>query len=171
MRLRMWAQGLALAAFIGSGVFCANPSAAQVPPPPGGHPHYLHAVSDLQAADALLQMPDPNQNIVNDQKHAQLAVERAIGDCKHASYWNGLPTNYTPAPDVRSGAGRLREINRLLHASLLDLQAPDESGGRAEGWHKKAIKHIEEAIGDYAQVLADAHMDPNEGIVVTPPGE
>ena len=156
------AKRLAMLGLLCSSMLALGPAFGDVPSP-GEHPHYLHAVSDLQAADALLQMPDANQNVVNDQKRVEKAVRNAMGDCKHASWWDNGPTHYTPPTDANNTPGRLREINRLLHSALDNLQAP-EGNPKAEAWQQKAVRHTTEAIGDLAQVLTDARLDGNAGL-------
>jgi hypothetical protein len=131
------------------------PALAQFP-----HPHYLHAMSDLRLARALLDRPD-EYNVMVDQNQAVQAIDRAVGELARASINDGVdPRRYAPPPaDVRLGhRERLGKARVLLEAAYRDLMI-EEDNMAALGWRDLAVKHIQAAHAYVDKALRDKNFD------------
>ncbi|MEA1674869.1 hypothetical protein [Nitrospirillum sp. BR 11163] len=85
------------------------------------HPAYLHALSDLRMARALLDRP-AEYNVVRDQFAAIDHVNGAIGEIRHASYDDGKDPNWNPPIDTNiNHRGRLSKALDLIATAERDL--------------------------------------------------
>jgi hypothetical protein len=127
------------------------PAAAAIP---GPHPAYLHAMSDLRFARALLAVPEEYSTIPA-QRRAIAHIDHALGDLRHAAYADELPV-YEPQPvDVsRPRIDRVREATRALDRARADIER-FESNGFAAGWRDAARRDIDAAKFD-ARIEANA---------------
>jgi hypothetical protein len=131
------------------------PAAADVP---GPHPEYLHALSDLRFARALLFVPEEN-NAIPEQQRAIGQIDRAIDDLRNASIDDGKPLGFTPPVDLsRPRIDRVREAMRALGRAKHDIDS-FESNGNAVGWRGWADRHIDGAMHDVRIEAGIDHFD------------
>ena len=119
----------------------ALPAKAQMP-----HPHYLHALSDLRLARALLAHPD-EYNVMVEQSYAVQAITKALGEISRASIYDGVdPRFFAPPPaDARlMHRKRLGKARSLLEAALRNLSY-EEDNMVAIGWRNAAIRDVQNA--------------------------
>ena len=106
---------------------------------PGHHPGYLHALSDLRYARALLRTD------FGDDWPAIREVDAAIHEAREAAIDDGKPLGDHPRIDARlDRRGRLRRAIELLNAAQRDMDH-EEDNPAARGWRNRAIHHIMEA--------------------------
>ena len=118
------------------------PAAADVP---GPHPEYLHALSDLRFARALLHVPE-EYNAIPAQQRAVGQIDRAINDLRNASIDDGQPLDLAPSVDLsRPRIDRVHEALRALGRAKHDIDQ-FESNGYAVGWRNGADRHIDGAM-------------------------
>ena len=110
------------------------------------HPAYLHALSDLRMARALLERP-ANPDVKWDENAAIREIDAAIKEIKDASIDDRKPLSDHPAIDASLGhRDRLRNAMNLLHASADDIEKREDNGW-ARGLRGRAIGHIRGAEG------------------------
>jgi hypothetical protein len=107
-------------------------------------PHYLHALSNLRQARALLQM-DSRPGSIGERDHAIDEIDRAIQEVKMAVRDEGRSSRFTPPPSIQGDPDRpLRSALALLDEAHGDvtagMDAPEDRGLQA-----RAIRHIDEA--------------------------
>lgn len=113
-------------------------------PSPAIHPAYLHAISDLRYARALLYREDWRP-VMHDQRAAVDEIDRAIGEAKRAAIDDGKNPNDHPAIDRGLGwEGRFRKAMELLNSAEHDL-AEGETNGAAAGWRNVALGNVRNA--------------------------
>jgi hypothetical protein len=122
------------------------------------HPHYLHALSDLRTARALLDHPD-EYNVAREQFHAIDEIDRAIGEIKRASIDDGKPLDYHPPVDTHlDQRGRLHQARDLIDSAHRDLSFAEDNMA-ALGWRDSAIHHVDLAHGAVDHAIRDKHWD------------
>ena len=127
---------------------------------PGEHSHYLHALSDLRYARALLYHPE-EWNVKRDERGAIVEIDQAIGECRNAAIDDGKNLGYHPPVDANlSHADRLRRALRSLDAARHDL-AFEEDNGAAWGWRARAIGDVNDAIGMTRRAIGADRWDDN----------
>jgi hypothetical protein len=150
--LRAISRSLLLALAV---VAFALPAMAQIP-----HPHYLHALSDLRVARALLERPE-EYNVMVDQSHAVQAITKALGELSRASINDGVdPRSFAPPPaDARlDHRGRLNKVRSLLDAALRDLSY-EEDNMAALGWRNAAVRQVQVAQSFVIKAIKDKRWD------------
>jgi len=127
------------------------------PPSAGGqHPAYLHALSDLRLARALLERPAHSPGHW-DEKIAIAKIDDAIKEIKVASIEDGKPLSDHPPVDVKlEWGGRLQRVKEILEASYTDIHTHAEDNEGAVGLKIRALKHISQATEFVKQGIADA---------------
>jgi tetratricopeptide (TPR) repeat protein len=129
---------------------------AQPPPPPAPaqHPAYLHALSDLRLARALLERPVHDADVKWDENRAIGRVDAAIREIKQASIDDDKPLSDHPPVDAHvRHRDRLRQAAELLAKAARDIEEREDNG-YASGLRARAIEHIrgaERAIRDAIQ--------------------
>jgi hypothetical protein len=140
----------------------------QTPPPPseGAHPAYLHALSDMRLARALLERP-ARPDVKWDENGAVREIDAAINEIKHASIDDGKPLADHPPIDVHIGhRDRLRQAMRLLHGAARDIEQREDNAwnnglrNRAVNHVRGAEKFISDAIQERAEDNAMAQQQP-----------
>jgi len=122
------------------------------------HPHYLHALSDLRTARALLNHPD-EFNVEREQSRAIDEIDHAIGEIKRASIDDGKPLDYHPPIDRNlDQRGRLQQARELIDSAHRDLSF-EEDNMAALGWRNNAIHHVDEAHGAVDRAMRNKHWD------------
>jgi hypothetical protein len=132
----------------------APPSVGLAPAPmPAIHPAYLHAISDLRYARALLYRADWRP-VMRDQ---QAAVEdRAIAEAKRAAIDDGKnPEDHPPIDRALGWEGRFRKTMELLNSAERDLLEV-ETNGAAAGWRNAALAHVRNAKAFVAKAMRDS---------------
>jgi hypothetical protein len=136
----------------------APPRATPLPaalPRGGVHPAYLHAISDLRYARALLYRPDWGP-VMRDQRAAVDEIDRAIGDAKRAAIDDGKnPDDHPPIERGLGWEGRFRKAMELLDSAERDL-ASGESDRAAEGWRGGALVNIRNAKNYVGKAMRDS---------------
>lgn len=133
----------------------AAPPPPPPPPPPAAHPAYLHALTDLRAARAMLQRPTRDAEVRWDEGRAIGQVDAAIREIREAAIDDGKPLEDHPPIDAH-----LRHRDRIRAAiDLLDKAARDieerEDNGFARGLRGRAIGHIREAVRFSREAIQD----------------
>lgn len=145
---------LAIAAMAIIVASCAAPAPSRAQE----HPHYLHALSDLRLARALLDRQQ-EWNVMRDQYAAIGEIDHAIGEIKRASIDDHKDLYEHPPIDARlDHRGRLRRVMELLDSVERDLHA-EEDNYAALGWRDAAIHHVNEARGAVHRAMEDKRMD------------
>lgn len=119
------------------------------PPPPvqrvAVHPAYLHALSDLRFARAMIEQRQGDGIGERSEQVAIDEISRAIRAIRHAAIDDGHDANYLPPPDVPSDhRGRLRAALEALDRAQSRLSREDDDG-YAEGLRQRALRHIDAA--------------------------
>jgi hypothetical protein len=129
---------------------------------PGRHPAYLHARSDLRAAQFLLRVRE-EPNVTRHMNMAADELEAAIGEIDRAAVLDRKDLEDHPHVDDRlPRAGRFRKVVELLRSSRADL-GREEDNGRARGWRDAAYRHIDAALDHVHKAAVEAHLDHELG--------
>ena len=122
----------------------ALPAATSFADTPGAHPGYLHALSDLRYARALLEQEAPAA-VEHDQHWALHEIDEAIRVIKDAASEDGkdLSLHY-PAQPEGPVSGRFHRALEAIGNAHHDV-ADREHNEFARGLRDRAIHHIDEA--------------------------
>jgi hypothetical protein len=138
--------------FVHDGMEDARAMAEPPPPPPApapapaAHPAYLHALSDLRLARALLSRPARDAEVKWDENRAISKVDAAIREIRDAAIDDGKPIEDHPAVDARlHHRDRIRAAIDLLEKAARDIEQREDNGF-ARGLRGRAIGHIRDAI-------------------------
>lgn len=124
-------------------------------PMPAVHPAYLHAISDLRYARALLYRPDWGP-VMRDQRAAVEEIDRAIGQAKNAAIDDGKnPDDHPPIDRGLGWEGRFRKAMELLNSAERDLSEA-ETNGAAAAWRNAALGNVRNAKGFIAKAMRDS---------------
>jgi hypothetical protein len=130
-------------------------SLAPPPPPPVVHPAYLHAISDLRYARALLFRSDWGP-VMHDQRAAVEEIDHAIGEAKRAAIDDGKnPDDHPPIDRGLGWEGRFRQAKDLLNSAERDLSS-GESNGAAVAWRNAALANVRNAKGFVDKAMRDS---------------
>jgi len=133
------------------------PHAAMLAPAPSPaiHPAYLHAISDLRYARALLYREDWRP-VMRDQRAAVDEIDHAIGEAKNAAIDDGKNPNDHPPIDRGLGwEGRFRKAMELLNSAEHDLSEA-ETNGAAAGWRNAALRNVQNAKHFVEKAMRDS---------------
>jgi hypothetical protein len=129
---------------------------------PGRHPAYLHARSDLRAAQFLMRVheePNVSRNLVA----ADREVEAAIHEIDAAAVIDRKDVDDHPRADSAGDRHhRFERMVALLREARGDL-AREEDNGRARGWRDAAYRHIDAALEHLHRAAVDLHWDREFG--------
>lgn len=155
MKLRTLAVSLiGLAAAIAPAVVSADT--------PGRHPAYLHARSDLRAAQFLLRVREEG-NVTRHLVEADHEVEAAIAEIDRAAVIDHKDIEEHPHVDLNvDRLSRFRRTVELLREARADL-AREEDNGRARGWRDAAYRHIDQALEHMHRASVVLHWDHELG--------
>ena len=132
--------------------------AMSAPPPapmPAVHPAYLHAISDLRYARALLYRPDWGP-VMRDQRAAVDEIDHAIGEAKRAAIDDGKnPEDHPPIDRGLGWEGRFRKAMELLDSAERDL-GQAETNGAAAGWRNAALGNVRNAKAFVGKAMRDS---------------
>lgn len=95
---------------------------------PGRHPHYIHALSDLRAAQWQIDHRRPEDGEVReDEQVSSDEIAIAIRSVADAAYRDGKDLGFQPPPDAPpTYSGRLHAAIDLLRAARTDLALPED---------------------------------------------
>ena len=125
---------------------------------PGEHSHYLHALSDLRYARALLWHGD-EPNVMANERRAIVEIDQAIAEARNAAIDDPKDLWDHPSVDANlSHADRLRRALRSLDAAHADL-AYEEDNAAAWGWRSRAIHDVNDAIGFTRRAIGTDRFD------------
>ena len=131
------------------------PTTVVVQAGPAGHPAYLHALSDLRMARALLTRPARDAEVKWDENHAIAKLNAAIREINEAAIDDGKPIEDHPPIDARlRHRDRIRAAIDLMEKAARDIEQREDNGfarglrGRAVGHLRDAIRWSREAIED-----------------------
>jgi hypothetical protein len=111
---------------------------------PGAHPGYLHALSDLRYARALLEHDAPGA-VEHDQHWALHEIDEAIRVIKDAAIEDGKDLNvHPPVQPDGPASGRFHRALEAIGNAHRDV-ADRERNDSARGLRDEAIHHIDEA--------------------------
>jgi hypothetical protein len=151
MKAMQWLSGVAVAVMVAA---CAAPPRAAAQE----HPHYIHALSDLRLARAMLDRQQ-EWNVMRDQYTAVQEIDHAIGEIKRASIDDHKDLNdHMPIDSHLDHRGRLRRVMELLDSADHDLHA-EEDNYAALGWRDNAIHHVNDARGAVHRAMDDKRID------------
>jgi hypothetical protein len=155
MKLRFFAAGIVgLVAVLVPAVVDADT--------PGRHPAYLHARSDLRAAQFLMRVRE-EPNVTRNLIQADREVDAAIAEIDRAAVIDRKDID--DRPHVDTGMDRHHRFERmvaLLRSARGDL-GREEDNGRARGWRDAAYRHIDAALEHLHRASVDLHWDREFG--------
>jgi hypothetical protein len=124
-------------------------------PMPAMHPAYLHAISDLRYARALLYRPDWRP-VMRDQQAAVAEIDHAIGEAKNAAIDDGKnPEDHPPIDRGLGWEGRFRKAMELLNSAEHDLSEA-ETNGAAAAWRNNALTNVRSAKHFVEKAMRDS---------------
>ena len=114
---------------------------------PGRHPHYIHALSDLRAAQWQVDHRRPEDGeIREDELVASDELAAAIHSTTSAAATDGKDLGWNPPPDAPLAYdGRLHAAIDLLRAARTDLALPEDDP-MARNQQKLAILRVDAAL-------------------------
>jgi hypothetical protein len=114
---------------------------------PGRHPHYIHALSDLRAAQWQIDHRRPEDGEVReDEQVASDEVSIAIRSVTDAAYRDGKDLGFQPPPDTPLAYdGRLHAAIDLLRAARNDLTLPEDDPV-ARGQQHSALLRVDASL-------------------------
>jgi hypothetical protein len=132
---------------------------------PRQHPAYLHALEDLRHARAHLERPATvTAPTAWDERVAVSHIDAAMREITQAAIDDGKNLADHPPVDVAlDWPGRLRRTLELLRRARADVNQ-EEDNQFARGLKRRAIEHIDAAIGFVEQGIAS-----NERLPPPPP--
>jgi hypothetical protein len=119
------------------------------------HPHYMHAMSDLRAAKAMLEHPDEG-NVMKDANNAANEINACLQDLQSAAWYDRKDPHHNPAPEF-AGMDRLGRLHKALELMRRahDDMAKEEDEPAAVGFQARALKHVDRAIGFTRRAIGD----------------
>ena len=129
---------------------------------PGRHPFYIHARSDLRAAQWVSRgSEDPN---VNRRLHeADQEIEAAIHEIDRAAAFDRKDLDDHPHIDAHLNTrNRFSKMMELLQKSRGDI-GREEDNPSSVGWRNLAYRHIDKAMEFVHRAARDLHIDRDLG--------
>jgi hypothetical protein len=129
---------------------------------PGRHPSYLHARTDLRAAQWVSRgSEDPN--VTRRLHEADREIEAAIHEIDKASVLDQKNLEDHPRIDAHlDRAGRFRKMMELLTRARHDI-GQEEDNPSAIGWRDLAYRHIDKAMAFVHRAAHDLQIDRDLG--------
>lgn len=153
---------LMISAVTAIGALCAGTASADEP---GRHPAYLHALSDLRAANWMIEHRRPEDGaIADDEMIARDEIGAAFNEIKRAAIFDGKDLRYHPEADVdMQREGRLHKAIDLLRKVHHDI-AGEEDDPETRGLQHRALEHVDAALHAAERAVGEArrHDDRRE---------
>ncbi len=129
---------------------------------PGRHPLYIHARSDLRAAQWISRgSEDPN--VTRRLHQADQEIEAAIHEVDRAAAIDRKDLDDHPRIDEKLDRnGRFRRMMELLQRSRADI-GREEDNPSAIGWRDLAYRHIDKAMEYVHRAARDLRIDRDLG--------
>jgi hypothetical protein len=128
----------------------------------GRHPRYLHARTDLRAAQLYLRVRE-EPNVTRNLRAAAGEVEAAIREVDRAAVIDHKDLDDHPRIDAQlARKDRFRKIVDLLRSARADI-AEEEDNPRAREWRNRAFAHIDQALNAVHRAAVDARIDHELG--------
>jgi hypothetical protein len=128
----------------------------------GRHARYIHARSDLRAAQILLRIHD-EPNVMRHVNAVHAEVEAAIGEIDRAAVMDRRDFEDRPRIDTNlDRPGRFRKVMALLASARRDIRE-EEDNPRAIGWRDAAFRHIDAAMEQMRRAARELRIDRLEG--------
>ena len=119
----------------------------------GRHPAYIHALSDLRTARALLQRPDGGA-LHQQEKDACHELDKAIDEIKKAAADVGKDQDAHPPIDTSlDWRGRLHKALELIDKAHQDVSR-EEDDPQAQPAQQRALDHIDKARMHVKEAIA-----------------
>jgi hypothetical protein len=132
------------------------------PSPPAQHPAYLHAITDLRHARALLEKP-ARPDVKWDEQNAVREIDAALKEIRDAAIDDGKPLEDHPPIDAKvKHRDRLRQAEEMLHKAAQDIDEK-ETNDFAKGLRGRANAHIRNAEHAVHEAMEDRHDDHKHG--------
>jgi hypothetical protein len=129
---------------------------------PGRHPAYLHARSDLRAAQWIMRVHD-DPDVMRRVHEADIEIDRAIHEIDQAARFDHKDLEDHPRIDEHlDRGGRFRKAMELLQRARADI-GREEDNPSAIGWRDVAYQHIDAAMGFVRRAARDLHMERELG--------
>jgi len=129
---------------------------------PGRHPRYLHARTDLRAAQWLLRVHD-EPNVMNHIRAVDQEIDRAVFEIDQASVLDRRDLRDHPPVDERMDRrGRFGRATELLREARAEIDR-EEDNPRAREWRNRAFGHIDAAIDQLRRAARDLRLDHMDG--------
>jgi hypothetical protein len=129
---------------------------------PGRHPAYIHARSDLRAAQWISRgSEDPN--VTRRLHQADQEIEAAIHEVDRAAIIDHKDVDDHPRIDEHLDRnGRFRRMMELLQKARADI-GREEDNPSAIGWRNLAYRHIDKAMEFVHHAARDLRIDRDLG--------
>lgn len=124
---------------------------------PGRHPHYIHALADLRAAQWQIDHRRPEDGEMReDELVASDEVAAAIHSTTNAAAADAKDLGWNPPPDAPPAFdGRLHAAIDLMRAARADLALPEDDP-MAINQQRLAILRVDAAIHAAGRAVGDA---------------
>ena len=111
------------------------------------HPHYLHALSDLRAAQWQVDHRRPEDGAVReDELVTSDEIAAAIASVRRAAMADDKEMDWTPPPDAGINRdGRLHAAMDLVRRARSDIAMPEDDPN-ARGQQGLALLHLDAAL-------------------------
>ncbi len=131
-------------------------------PPAQAHPAYLHAMSDLRYARALLEKPS-RPDVKWDEQNAIREIDAALKEIREAAIDDGKPMEDHPPIDAKvKHRDRLKQAEEMLHKAANDIDEKEQNEW-AKGLRARANGHIHNAEHAVHEAMEDRHEDKKHG--------
>jgi hypothetical protein len=122
------------------------------------HPRYLHARSDLRAAEIIIGYHD-EPNVMQHADEVRHEINEAIHELDNASVIDRKDINDHPHVDTHlDRPGRFRKAFQLLRSARKDI-SEEEDNPNAIGWRDAAYRHIDAALDQLRKAAQDLRID------------
>jgi hypothetical protein len=130
---------------------------------PGRHPLYIHARSDMRAAQLFMRLREDDPKVSWRLHQADLEIEAGIKELDRAAVIDHKDLVENPQIDVIADRpGRLHKIVDLLRGARRDL-GREEDNPNAVGWRDLAFKRIDNAMDHIHRAAVDLKIDRDLG--------
>jgi hypothetical protein len=119
----------------------------------GHHPRYMHALSDLRFARALLQRPNGGE-LGEQERDAIHEIDEAIHELKVAAIEDGKRLEDHEAVDPHwPWAGRLHKAREVLNRAIGDC-SKEEDNPATQGLQARVLEHLHKAHHHVDEAIA-----------------